>query len=217
MAVIYDRRGRGESGDNSRNYVVEDEIADLAAVIAHVGGRAGVFGHSSGGVLALEAAMRGLPIDRVAVYEATYISDDSRPLPAADVPDRVRALIALGDRDGATALFLTEQVGVPPEMVAGMQAAPVWSFMSAQADSLPYDMAVCGPQLTFPSDRLARISVPSLIIAGQLGEPWIRATAAELGDTIPHADHRTIPGQDHSILHQPDALAPSLLDFFTAD
>ena len=51
----YDRRGRGDSGD-TEPYVVEREIEDLAAVIAHVGGPAGVFGHSSGAVLALEAA-----------------------------------------------------------------------------------------------------------------------------------------------------------------
>lgn len=45
------------------------ELADLAAVIDSVGGSASVLGHSSGGVLAQEAAARGGSIDRVAVYE----------------------------------------------------------------------------------------------------------------------------------------------------
>ena len=42
--LTYDRRGRGASGDESRDYAVADEVADLAAVIDHAGGRASVFG-----------------------------------------------------------------------------------------------------------------------------------------------------------------------------
>ena len=57
--INYDRRGRGDSGD-SASYAAEREIDDLAAVIGYAGGPAGVFGHSSGAVLALEAAARGL-------------------------------------------------------------------------------------------------------------------------------------------------------------
>ena len=55
---VYDRRGRGESGDAS-TYEVGREVEDLAAIIAAAGGSAYVFGHSSGAVLALEAARAG--------------------------------------------------------------------------------------------------------------------------------------------------------------
>src|SRR5918999_5578254 len=64
----YDRRGRGDSGDTPP-YAVEREIEDLAAVIAAVGGEASVYGHSSGAGLALEAAVAGLDVDRLALYE----------------------------------------------------------------------------------------------------------------------------------------------------
>jgi pimeloyl-ACP methyl ester carboxylesterase len=64
--IAYDRRGRGESGDNSGDFSADREIEDLQAVIDHAGGTASIFGHSSGGVLALEAAIRGLPIEKVA-------------------------------------------------------------------------------------------------------------------------------------------------------
>jgi pimeloyl-ACP methyl ester carboxylesterase len=77
-AVTYDRRGRGDSGD-SANYAVEREIEDLAAVIAQTGGTAGVFGHSSGAVLALEAAQRGVGIGKLAAYEPTYVIEGTRP------------------------------------------------------------------------------------------------------------------------------------------
>src|SRR5258706_174575 len=53
----YDRRGRGASGD-TQPYAVEREVEDLDALISEVGGSARVFGYSSGGNLALEAAAR---------------------------------------------------------------------------------------------------------------------------------------------------------------
>ena len=109
----YDRRGRGDSGDNDATFAVEREVEDLAAVIGQVGGSASVFGHSSGAVLALEAAERGVPIDRLAVYEPPYIADGGRPRPPAGLIDQVKALIAEDRRDDAVTLFMTESVGVP--------------------------------------------------------------------------------------------------------
>src|SRR5258708_31851350 len=61
----YDRRGRGGSGDTPP-YAVEREVEDLAAVLADAGGSACVYGHSSGAVLALEAA-RTVPFKTVAM------------------------------------------------------------------------------------------------------------------------------------------------------
>ena len=49
------RRGRGDSGD-TRPYAVEREIDDIAAIIGTAGGSAHLFGVSSGGMFALEAA-----------------------------------------------------------------------------------------------------------------------------------------------------------------
>jgi pimeloyl-ACP methyl ester carboxylesterase len=67
----YARRGRGDSGD-TLPYALEREIEDIEALIAEAGGSAHLFGVSSGGALALEAAAAGLAIDRLAVYEAPY-------------------------------------------------------------------------------------------------------------------------------------------------
>ncbi|HEX3761832.1 MAG TPA: alpha/beta hydrolase, partial [Kofleriaceae bacterium] len=64
----YDRRGRGDSGD-TRPWAAEREVDDLAALIVAAGGAAAVFGNSSGGLLAFDAAARGLAISRLAIYE----------------------------------------------------------------------------------------------------------------------------------------------------
>jgi pimeloyl-ACP methyl ester carboxylesterase len=70
----YARRGRGASGDTAL-YAVAREIDDLQALIGAAGGSAHVFGASSGGALALEAAAAGSAIDRIALYEVPYMSD----------------------------------------------------------------------------------------------------------------------------------------------
>src|SRR6266540_4138774 len=73
----YDRRGRGES-TNSQPFAVEREVEDIDALIHEAGGSAFVYGISSGGCLALEAAAKlGNKIEKLAIYEAPYNSDES--------------------------------------------------------------------------------------------------------------------------------------------
>src|ERR671916_622236 len=74
----YARRGRGDSGDTPP-YAVEREIEDIEALVAEAGGSAHLYGVSSGGMFALEAAAAGLAIDRLAVYEVPYDTSDDAP------------------------------------------------------------------------------------------------------------------------------------------
>ena len=85
--IAYDRRGRGDSGDN-QPYAVGREIDDLASLVRVCGGQAFVYGHSSGAALALEAAASGLHARKLALYEPPYTVDDSRPPAAPDFGDR---------------------------------------------------------------------------------------------------------------------------------
>jgi alpha-beta hydrolase superfamily lysophospholipase len=72
---------------------VDREIEDLDALITAAGGSAFVFGHSSGGVIPLEAAARHVPIARLAIHEPPYIVDDRRTRPT-DLTERVSALVS---------------------------------------------------------------------------------------------------------------------------
>jgi len=212
-AVIYDRRGRGDSGD-SPDYAVEREVEDLAAVIAHTGGTAGVFGHSSGAVLALEAAQRGLAIGKIAAYEPTYVIDGTRTRPPDDLADQLRALIAEDRRDEAAALFLAENALMPAEIIDGMRGSGMWGWFTGLAHTLPYDTAVCGPGMALPAARLAAITIPVLAIGGGASPPWLPAAARAVADAIPGARYVTLDGQDHGVLNQPDALQPLLTGYF---
>jgi pimeloyl-ACP methyl ester carboxylesterase len=61
-----ERRGRGGSGPQGPDYGIETECADLAAVRKATGSRY-VFGHSFGGLVALEAARRDADIAKLAL------------------------------------------------------------------------------------------------------------------------------------------------------
>jgi pimeloyl-ACP methyl ester carboxylesterase len=212
-AIAYDRRGRGGSTNEDTAFARERELEDLGALIDRAGGSAAVLGHSSGGILALEAAMRGMPIDRVAVYEPPYMREGTRPLPSPDLLDRLAALVRADRRDDAVLLFYTEAVGLPAATVEAMRATPVWSRWTALAHTLPYDLAVYSDYL-LPTDRLAALALPALVVDGSASFAWIRATARAAAGAIPAARQLTLAGHDHlSVLQRPDALAHVLSEF----
>jgi pimeloyl-ACP methyl ester carboxylesterase len=74
----YDRRGRGDSGDTPP-YSIDLEYEDLAAVLDAAGGSAALVGYSGTGNIALEAAARGLPVGKLALWEPPSVVGDSRP------------------------------------------------------------------------------------------------------------------------------------------
>ncbi|WP_157436746.1 alpha/beta fold hydrolase [Actinospica robiniae] len=210
----YDRRGRGASGDESQDYAIADEVGDLATVLGYAGGRASVFGHSSGAILALEGAHHGLPIDRLAVYEPPYSADPDLPRPAPELFGRLKALVAAGDRDGAAQLFLRDLVGVPEQGVAGMKSGPAWSFLVDKAPSLPYDALLSSPWDLLSSDRLTGIDLPVLAIYGEQTTPGLAAGTKAVAALVPGAALEVVPDEDHSVLQRPAVLAPLLTTFF---
>ncbi|MFG3253180.1 alpha/beta fold hydrolase [Streptomyces sp. NPDC048172] len=212
---VYDRRGRGGSGDTAP-YAVAREVEDLAAVIDAAGGEGGegrevqVFGISSGGALALEAAASGVPVGRVAVYEVPYSDDPGVRAGSGTYTAELNRLLAAGDRAGAVELFL-RRVGMPEEDLAGMRHAPFWKGMEALAPTLAYDDAVIrGGEL--PAERLARITQPVLVVCGGAGPEWWRDTGRSIAAAVRDGRYATLAGQDHRV--DPAALAPALREFF---
>ena len=214
--VTYDRRGRGESGDGGP-YAVEREVEDLEALIEAAGGSAHVYGISSGGALALEAARRDIGIDRLAVYEAPFIVDDGRPPIARDYVSRLNGFLVAGRPGDAVRLFM-RQVGVPRLFVRLMRFMPAWSKLSGAAHTLPYDAAVMqGTQdgRPLPAGRWSGVTVPTLVVAGGKSDAWMHRGQRALADALPNVRLETLEGQNHMV--KPKALAPMLAEFFAGD
>jgi pimeloyl-ACP methyl ester carboxylesterase len=205
----YDRRGRGDSGDVAP-YAVERELEDLGALIEAAGGPVFVYGHSSGAILAIEAAAAGLPFEMMAVYEPPYV-DDTRQALGPDMADRLRALVAADQRSEAVKVFLLEAVLAPPEAVAAVQAGPMWPALEALAHTLAYDMEIVGVG-ELPAGRLATIGIPTLAMDGGASPGWAHNAVRAVAEALPNSKHVTIEGQDHAV--DPALVAPLLVDFF---
>lgn len=206
----YDRRGRGESGD-TQPYAVEREVEDLEALIHEAGGSAFVFGMSSGGVLALEAAARGLAITKLAAYELPFNSGDEHARQAAErYTQQLAALLNEGRRGDAVALAMTTW-GAPLEAIAGMRQAPIWPLFEAVAPTLAYDDAIMGDG-SVPTARLASITVPTLVMDGGASPAFMHNAAQATAHALPNGQRRTLEGQTHDVA--PQVLAPVLVEFF---
>ena len=212
--INYDRRGRGDSTDTAP-YAVEREIEDIEGLIEEAGGSAHVFGISSGAALALEAANRGLAIDKLALYEAPFIVDDSRAPVPDDYLQRLEDLVASDRRGDAIRLFMRQGVGLRAVFVAMMRMMPAWSKLKTVAPTVVYDAAIVdhyqkGKPL--PAERWVSVTMPTLVAVGGKSPDWMRNAMRELGDVLPNARHSTLEGQTHIV--KPEALAPVLVEFF---
>jgi pimeloyl-ACP methyl ester carboxylesterase len=209
----YDRRGRGDSGDNQA-YAVEREIEDIEALIRKAGDAAYLYGHSSGGCLALLAARRLGPsrVAGVAAYEAPWNDDPAAQQAWKEYLTALDAALQEGRHGDALALFM-RYVGTPAEQVEAMRATPFWTENVSLATTLRYDhLGVMGPTAAVPRDDLAGMSVPVLAVCGGASMPFMCVTARTIAQTVPDGEAVTIEGQTHAV--QPGALAPELIRFF---
>lgn len=216
----YARRGRGDSGDTPP-YAVHREVEDLAAVLDAAGGQAHVFGASSGGALALEAAAAGLPIARLVVYDVPYSVAD-------DAVERWRAYRAelddaldRGQVDRALAAFL-RLGGASDDDLAGARSAPFWDALLALAPTLTHDAAVLGDAGP-PMDRLSRIGQETLLLTRSTSDPYMPALPVEffaaaadaVAAALPRGTRRTIDAPGHAV--DAAAVAPPVRAFLLGE
>jgi pimeloyl-ACP methyl ester carboxylesterase len=202
--VIYDRRGRGESGD-TLPYAPAREVEDLAAVIQSAGD-AYVMGQSSGASLALEAGAAGVPMRKLAAYEAPYVGASD------DYLAKQKQLIAEGNRKGAIDYFMTTMVGGPWFMPLVMRLMPkVFGQLQAIAHTLPYDTELLDG-FEVPAERFAKIAVPTLVMGGSKYKPSMKAAVEAVAAAVPGAELRILPGQTHQV--KPSVLVAELKQFF---
>jgi pimeloyl-ACP methyl ester carboxylesterase len=211
----YDRRGRGDSGDTPP-YAADREVEDLLAVIDAAGGSANVFGHSSGAVLALDAAARDAGVTKLALYEPPFIID-GEPM-AADFADQLAALVAAGRPGDALALWMRSTVGMSDEAIAQARTEPWWRALEAVAHTTPYDATITAQYMTgrpLPARRWSTVTMPTLVLDGEVSPSFLREGAKALAGILPNATSNTFPGQGHGA--PPEMVAPVLTAFFLTD
>jgi pimeloyl-ACP methyl ester carboxylesterase len=215
----YDRRGRNESGD-TQPYAVAREIEDIEALIDQAGGTADLYGISSGGALALEAAAAlGDKLKKLAVYEVPYMGVDPARVPAREIFTNTRQLVSEGKNGEAFAEYMGKLAGLPAEMLAGMRQAPFWPMMEAVAPSLVNDATVMfGRDFTPQKKLLEKITIPVLALSGDVDmlpgvDTSFMAKAAQvIANMVPHGKYQLLSGQSHDV--DVEVIAPILSEFY---
>ena len=213
----YDRRARGDSTDTP-HYAVEREFEDLEAIVEAAGGSASVWGMSSGGILALEAARAGIAIEKIAAYEPPFIVDAAGGVPPEDFIPHLEELIARDRRSAAAKYFMAKVMGMPSIIPTLMSVwPPMWSNVKATAHTLPYegvliDRYVRGRPLDV--DYWAEVATPTLVVSGEKSPAKLRKGAEAIAEALPRGEHRALAGVSHNV--KMSALAPVLEEFFAS-
>lgn len=213
----FDRRGRGESTDNSdvETFTKEREIEDVQALIEEAGGEVMLVGFSSGSALALETAAVTPGVRKVSTYEFPCIVDNGRE-PLEDYEGQVTKLVRENKIEELLEWWLTKVVGMPAEFVGGMKQDPnFWDSMKATAPTIAHDAAFMTEFMKgqpLPAGYWSKVTVPTLVIDGGASPSWMHNASEALAEQLPEATRATLEGQTHSV--DASKLAPVVIDFF---
>ena len=214
--INYDRRGRGDSGP-SGPASVRHEVDDIAALIDSVGGRASLWGWSSGGAVALRAAAAEIGVEKLAVYETPFKTDPDAKYPLDDYGARLDEIVARGDAMGAARHFMRNGIGMPGALVRVMPLMPTFKRFAANALTLPFDYAALGDHnmrgRPLQAQEWSTVTCPTLVAYGTKTYPVLKHASRALAEVLPNASLRELPGQSHNV--SASAIVPLLAEFVT--
>ncbi|MEV6928174.1 alpha/beta hydrolase [Dactylosporangium sp. NPDC051485] len=217
---LYNRRGRGDAGPRREPYTFEQDLADLGAILEHTGAR-NVIGHSSGGYLALDAARRGLPIERLAVYDAAVSVAGGFP---AQWLDAAREAAARGEVALAMALTgggLNTQ-SATSRLPLGVQVAICRAFLRTSIGRTMGDLLGMtldeSQQVRLhdaPAEAWSGITAEVLLAYGAGGPPYYVGLNNALAGAIPRARVLAVQRSGHDGLNRaPARIVEPLAGFF---
>ncbi|GAA1554739.1 hypothetical protein GCM10009678_42100 [Actinomadura kijaniata] len=175
------------------------EVDDVLALARAVGGPAFLYGHSSGGVIALEAlAASPSSFAGAVIFEPAAVTGPPLGGEEGAVVRRARAAIAAGRPGRALTIFMREVVGLPAWQAASAGALtgliPRYRrLVGRQIDDLEA-MNELGVRL----DAYARIDVPVLLLGGDRSPAHLAERLDAIEHVLPHGHRVVMPKRDHS-------------------
>jgi pimeloyl-ACP methyl ester carboxylesterase len=202
--VRYDRRGYGTSPAASAPY---DPVADLAAVLQAAGVRkATLVGSSAGGGVAVEFALAHPDaVDGLVLVGAAV----SGFRPTDHFMQRTATLVGLLSQGR-----LEEAVRDPYILTSSAEEAR--AFVAADLRAHPGNFGAGRMMRSGQGimERLGELTVPTLIVTGEVDMPDVHAHAGALEVLIPGARRIVMPDSGHFVyLERPDAFIDVLTEF----
>lgn len=200
QVIRYDRRGHSRSERPPGQGRVEEDVADLAAVIEAVAlGAAHVVGNSFGASIALRlAASRPELLSTLAVHEPPLWALAPAEPAVRAIDDAVRPVLrrlASGDWEGGARLFAEEVVFGPgawdagmPDAVKAVFVANAPTYLDESRDPHAYTLETAG---------LPAFTAPALLSTGGRSAAAFHVVTERVAAVLPHAERATLADAGH--------------------
>ncbi len=211
-----DRRGRGLSGPFSPHYSIQEEVADLAALVNKTGAQL-LYGVSAGGMICLLASLSLPTIQKMALYEPALLMDGTAHtawLPrfdqemaegkvAAALVTSMKGLELGGPAMNAMPNWLLEALTNATMKGEDKKAGPDTLTMRKLAPTLHYDGLLLA-EMSGQLERFQAVNAEVLLLGGSKGLPFLKPSLAALEKTLPHFAKRVeFPGLEHGGSNNP--------------
>lgn len=216
FVAAYDRRGFGETQCQDEAFSHTDDLEavldflDLESVT--------LVGCSQGGRVALDFALENPERVTSLILVAPAVSGAPEP---SDVPAEIESLLEdLAHAEDAGDVARVNQIEahlwldgpLSPEGRVGGEIRDLFLEMNGAALRAPELTQEREPPSAF--ERLTDLSMPTLVLWGDLDFPHVQERCRQLANTIPDAKAREMKGAAHlPSLEQPDVFNQALLDF----
>jgi pimeloyl-ACP methyl ester carboxylesterase len=219
---VMERRGRGASGPQGDAYVMTKETEDLQGVLTRTGARL-VFGHSYGGLVALECARSSTAIDALAVFEPAVSLEGS--IDVSWLP-RFKRAYHQGRHATALAVFLLGLGLAPRRLPAPLLTLVLWMLIHSGTEgrqmrelmhTTPPEVAQIAA-LDSDGTGYATVLARTLLLGGTKSPGYLTRVLPVLEQIVPRATSELLPGLGHNApdLDAPQRIAERLVEFFGA-
>ncbi len=216
---VVQRRGRGASGPQGEAYGMDRECDDVLAVLEKTGARR-LFGHSFGGLTAVQTALRAHheQLDSVVVYDAAINVDGCMPFEF--LPSFTRSV-----EEGHAARAIAEltrglQIGRHLDRlpfgvtlaVSWLGVITVWKAEVGVLPTVPREGREA-LRLDEPASAYKAISTPVHFLVGQHSPAYFLQAATAISDELPAGGVTVMGGLDHrGPLARPRPVADAYLE-----
>lgn len=206
------RRGKGFS-DDGRIYSYEHEYDDIASVLDAVGRPRFLFGHSSGAICALGAALRSS-------VESLILVEPPLPMDGPGIDSEhhaaLQAALKRGDAETAVLIGLRHALKLESPTIEAWRASADWPNVLRRGVAWLRELDEIN-RLPGDLERYRAIDAPTLLIYGTATQPRRRRVVEALGDTIPNAEIAAFDGYGHDVANAAAVeVAAAILDFLGA-